>query len=334
MEIKMISAADTWELRQKVLRPDKAISYVKLPDDAAGTHYGLYEAGQLVAVISTFVTDGEMQFRKFATAPAKQGRGYGTKLLHHVMTAAAVSGATAIWCNARKDKTAFYEKFGLVKAAEEYERDGIQYIIMRKQLTAGSVSERLEQQIRFLVEVDKMKTIYRKNYVIGTERRETDAEHSWHLALMAMVLAEYVTGYAIDVYKVVKMLLIHDIVEIDAGDTYCFDQQAGMDKDVREQAAAGRLFGLLPDDQSRELRDLWEEFEQKKSPEARLADALDRLQPLLLHYHTGGKSWQENGITSDKVRERNKRTKDIAGELGRLVEYVIQDAIVQGYLRK
>ncbi|WP_371372680.1 GNAT family N-acetyltransferase [Sporomusa aerivorans] len=334
MEIKMINAADTWELRQKILRPDKPLQYIQLPDDAAGTHYGLYEGDRLLAVISTFMDRGEIQFRKFATVQDKQGQGYGTKLLRHVMAAAQMSGATAIWCNARKDKVSFYEKFGLETTPVENERDGIKYIIMRKQLVGKTINNRLEQQICFLVEVDKLKTIYRKNYVIGTDRRETDAEHSWHLAVMAMLLAEYVDDYPIDVFKVVKMLLIHDIVEIDAGDTYCFDQQAGVDKDVREQAAAGRLFGLLPADQSQELRDLWEEFEQKQSPEARLADALDRLQPLLLHYHTGGKSWQENGITSDKVRERNKRTKDIAIELGQLVEQVIQDSIARGYLRK
>lgn len=129
-----------------------------------------------------------------------------------------------------------------------------------------------------------------------------------------------------------KMVLIYDIVEIDAGDTYCFDKQAGQDKEEREIKAADRLFGLLPGDQAQEFHSLWEEFEQRASSEARLADALDRLQPLLLHYHTQGKSWQLNGITSDKVKERNKRTAAIAGELGRLVDEIIQDSIKKGYL--
>ncbi|CQR70713.1 5'-nucleotidase [Sporomusa ovata DSM 2662] len=194
-------------------------------------------------------------------------------------------------------------------------------------------TERLKRQIEFIVEIDKIKQIYRKNFVIGSERHETDAEHSWHLAIMAMLLAEHVTSQQVDVLKVLKMVLIHDIVEIDAGDTYCFDKQAGQDKEERETKAADRLFGLLPGDQAQEFRSLWEEFEQRVSSEARLADALDRLQPLLLHYHTQGKSWQLNGITSDKVKERNKRTAAIAIELGRLVDEIIQDSIKKGYLQ-
>ncbi|MBP2636358.1 MAG: phosphohydrolase [Firmicutes bacterium] len=196
------------------------------------------------------------------------------------------------------------------------------------------ITERLSRQIEFIVEMDKMKQIYRKNFVIGGERHETDAEHSWHLAIMAVLLAEHVDKAQVDVLKVLKMVLIHDVVEIDAGDTYCFDQQAGLDKAVRETQAADRLFGLLPDDQAGEFRALWEEFEQKQSPEARLADALDRLQPLLLHYHTQGKSWKLNNITSDKVKTRNQRTAAVAAELGQLVDEIIQDAVRKGYLKK
>ena len=194
------------------------------------------------------------------------------------------------------------------------------------------ISERLQQQIAFIVEVDKIKQIYRKNFVIGGERHETDAEHSWHLAIMAVLLAEHVTSHQVDVLKVLKMVLIHDIVEIDAGDTYCFDQQAIRDKAERETLAAERLFGILPADQGAEFRLLWEEFEQRCSPEAQLADALDRLQPLLLHYHTQGKSWRLNGITSAKVKERNQQTAAVAAELGQLVAGLIDDAVKQGYL--
>lgn len=334
MEIKIINADQTWELRQKVMWPAKELAYIKLPDDSAGRHYGLYDGGRLISVISTFERHREIQFRKFATSREFQGRGYGTKLLQYVMDAAAAGGARAIWCNARQDKAAFYQKFGLEKTAQEYERDEIQYVIMRRELSGRMIGERLEQQIRFIVEVDKLKNICRRNLVIGSEREETDAEHSWHLAVMAMLLAEHVTACQVDVLKVMKMVLIHDIVEIDAGDTYCYDQQAGLDKAAREQAAADRLFRLLPADQSRELRELWDEFEQKKSPEARLADALDRLQPLLLHYHTGGKSWKANGIASDKVRDRNKHTREVAAELGRLVDQIIEDSIAKGYLQE
>lgn len=193
--------------------------------------------------------------------------------------------------------------------------------------------ERVYKQIAFIVEVDKLKQIYRQNFVTDGKRNETDAEHSWHMALMAMVLAEHVDRYALDVAKVMKMVLIHDIVEIDAGDTYCFDAQAGADQAQREQLAADRLFGMLPEDQAREFRVLWEEFEAKLTPEARFAAALDRLQPLLLHYHTGGKSWQAHGITSAKVRERNKHTQEISATLGRLVEEIIDDSVKKGYLK-
>jgi putative hydrolase of HD superfamily len=128
------------------------------------------------------------------------------------------------------------------------------------------------------------------------------------------------------------MALLHDLVEIDAGDTYCFDQIGLLDKAVREKQAANRLFGLLPDDQAGEWTALWEEFEAGHTPEAAFAAALDRLQPLLLHCHTGGRSWQEHGITSAKVLERNKKTKDISESLGVLVAELIEDAVTKGYL--
>ena len=154
------------------------------------------------------------------------------------------------------------------------------------------------------------------------------------MALTAMVLAEHVDGYSIDVAKVMKMALIHDVVEIDAGDTYCYDATAGKDKLEREQQAADRLFGLLPEDQAAEFRALWEEFEAAVTPEARFAAALDRLQPLLLQYYTEGKSWQDHGVTSDQVRKRNQHTKDISMALGKFVNEVITESIERGYLQK
>lgn len=192
--------------------------------------------------------------------------------------------------------------------------------------------DRLKQQISFIIEVDKLKHIYRQSFVTGGERNETDAEHSWHLAVMAMLLHEHVHEHPIDVLKVVKMVLIHDIVEIDAGDTYCFDEQAGYDKAAREQAAAERLFSLLPEDQATEFHLLWNEFEEMISPEARFAAALDRLQPLLLHYQTEGKSWKSHSIARAKVVERNKATKNISENLGKLVEEIINDCVKKGYL--
>ncbi|MBC8014741.1 MAG: HD domain-containing protein [Sporomusaceae bacterium] len=196
------------------------------------------------------------------------------------------------------------------------------------------MEERLKSQIDFIIEADKLKQIYRQNILLDKSRQETDAEHSWHLALMAILLCEHVSPEKIDVLRVIKMVIIHDIVEIDAGDTYCFDAQGTLDQNCREQSAAKRLFGMLPADQAHEMQQLWEEFEEQVTPEARFAGALDRLQPLLLHCNTEGESWKNHGITSQKVIERNKRTKEISENLGSLVDELIHGAIAKGYLAK
>ncbi len=195
------------------------------------------------------------------------------------------------------------------------------------------VNDRLRRQIEFIAEIDKLKQVYRQSIITDGSRQENDAEHSWHLAMMAVLLAEYVDGQQpVDVLRVVKMLLAHDIVEIDAGDTYCYDAEAGMDKMERERRAANRIFGLLPDDQAQELKSLWEEFEAGATVDARFAAALDRIQPLLLQYYTGGKSWQLHGITSRQVVARNSRIKDISEELGRFVDDLLQECLVKKYL--
>ena len=160
--------------------------------------------------------------------------------------------------------------------------------------------DRLTQQLRFLLELDRLKSVFRQSRLIRTDRMENSAEHSWHLAMLAVVLAEY-AAEDIDLVRVVKMALIHDIVEIDAGDTYIYDEQARQEQARIEQKAAERIFGLLPTQQATELRTLWEEFEAKQTPEARFAGALDRLQPLLLNYHTEGQMWRHHGISSEQV---------------------------------
>ena len=162
--------------------------------------------------------------------------------------------------------------------------------------------DRLAKQLQFILEIDKLKSVYRRTYLIDGERHENSAEHSWHLALLALVLAEH-ANEALDIPKVVKMVLIHDIVEIDAGDTYIYDAQG--DKAERERTAADRIFGLLPSDQEREFRGLWNEFESGATPEARFASALDRFVPQLHNYHTRGRSWKEHGITAQRVLARN-----------------------------
>ena len=157
---------------------------------------------------------------------------------------------------------------------------------------------RFKRQIDFILEADKLKSTLRRTILMDRSRHENSAEHSWHIALLALVLSEYAAGDAIDVFRVVKMLLVHDLVEIDAGDTYCYDDQGRQDQMQREVQAADRIFNILPDDQALSFLKLWEEFEARQTAESRLANALDRVQPLLHNYFTEGQTWQENDIKS------------------------------------
>ncbi|MGN0667189.1 MAG: HD domain-containing protein [Huintestinicola sp.] len=212
------------------------------------------------------------------------------------------------------------------------------------------MNERLQKQIGFLLEADRMKNLYRQTYIINDEsrgasmrefkgekevykRRENDAEHSFHLALFAMILAEHANA-DIDVMRVMKMVLIHDIVEIDAGDTYCYDAKGYESKREREEKAADRLFGMLPDDQRDELRSLWEEFEAMNTPESKFAAAIDRMQPMLLNYSKDGVSWREHGIGYDQVYDRNKHIAEGSEELWSYMESILDMAAEKGSLKK
>jgi putative hydrolase of HD superfamily len=165
-------------------------------------------------------------------------------------------------------------------------------------------AHRLERQLEFLLEADRLKQVERRTRIVGGRRLENSAEHSWHLALFALMLVEH-ADEAVDIARVVSMLLLHDLVEIDAGDTFAYDVDGHADKEAREQAAADRLFGLLPDDQGAWARQLWDEFEACSTAEARFALALDRLQPVLLNHANGGGPWREHGISKDRVLHRN-----------------------------
>lgn len=193
------------------------------------------------------------------------------------------------------------------------------------------MTDRLDAQIRFLLDADRLKGIDRQNLVGGGARRENSAEHSWHLALMAAVLAEH-AAEPVDLARVVLMLLVHDLVEIDAGDTFVYDESARLDKADRERAAAERIFGLLPDDQERRLRALWEEFEARQTPESRFAASIDRLQPLLLNSITGGVPWQQHGVSADRVLARNAHVAEGAPALWELARAVIDRAVADGIL--
>jgi putative hydrolase of HD superfamily len=194
--------------------------------------------------------------------------------------------------------------------------------------------DRLRKQIEFIVEVDKLKNIYRQTLLMDGSRNENDAEHSWHLALMAMVLKEYSPEKDLDITKVLKMLLVHDLVEIYAGDTFCYDEKGNLDKASRELAAADKLYSILPPDQGQELRALWDEFEARKTPEALFASSLDRLQPLICNYLTEGHTWVKHGIKSSKVLERNLPIQEGAPDLWDLVEEMVEDSIERGILER
>lgn len=174
--------------------------------------------------------------------------------------------------------------------------------------------ERLKKQLDFLLEADKSKQVFRQTYLSDGSRKENDAEHSWHLALMCVLLGEY-AGEPVDKLRTITMVLIHDIIEIDAGDTYAYDEAGNATKRERELRAAERIFSLLPEDQAAYVRALWEEFEEGETPEAKFAVALDKFQPLLLNDATDGRAWREHGIRVSQVLKRNERTAEGSARL-------------------
>ena len=175
-------------------------------------------------------------------------------------------------------------------------------------------NERLEKQFDFFREIDKEKFIGRQTYLTDGERKENDAEHAWHMAIMTVLLAEY-ANEKIDVLKTVMMLLIHDLVEIDAGDTNAYDEEGKKTQREREEKAAKRIFGLLPEEQGGKLMALWEEFEAYETPEANFAHTMDNIQPVMLNDATDGKAWLEHGVHLSQILGRNKKTAEGSREL-------------------
>ncbi len=188
----------------------------------------------------------------------------------------------------------------------------------------------IDATLRFILECEKLKAVERRSSPIGLARRENSAEHSWSLALMAMTLIPAVDP-SLDALRVMRMLILHDVVEIDAGDTFCYADQHG--KVERERLAAARIFGLLPDDLAGEFVTLWEEFEAGATPEARFANAMDRLLPLLQNHANGGGAWVEHAITLEQVMARNRGIEAVSPELWSVVERMAESAVAQGWLK-
>lgn len=195
------------------------------------------------------------------------------------------------------------------------------------------MNQRLEQQLALVLELDRLKSVLRRTRVKSADTRlENSAEHSWHVALMAVLMEEH-ANEPVNIDRVVKMLLIHDVVEIDAGDTFVYDVAASELQAQKEMAAAERLFGMLPDDQARELKALWLEFESAQSGDARFAKALDRIIPMLLNYHNQGQSWQENGVKTEQALSINRRIEDGSTVLWEKAQQMIEDATAKGWLQ-
>lgn len=192
-------------------------------------------------------------------------------------------------------------------------------------------NQKLLNQLKFAIEIDKMKEIFRINLLADGSRRENDAEHSWHFAVMAMLLEEY-SAEKVDVSRVIKIALVHDLVEVYAGDTYAYDAKGNEDKEQREKEAADKLFGMLEPEQAAFFRNLWDEFEEKQTPEAKYANAIDRIQPLILNYLTDGATWKANQVHSTQILKRMDIIRTAAPELWPIVQGIVKTSIEKGIL--
>ena len=194
------------------------------------------------------------------------------------------------------------------------------------------MDERLKKQLDFALEIDKEKNIFRQTHLSGHGRNENDAEHAWHMAIMAYLLQEY-SNEKIDVARVMLMCLIHDVVEIDAGDTYAYDAEGLKTQKAREEAAKERLYSMLPEDQKADLTAIFDEFEERKTSEAKFARALDNLQPLLLNNSNDGGDWRNHDVTAEKVYERQSRTREGSEKLFEVTDKILKENIAKGNLK-
>ncbi|MEE1137601.1 MAG: HD domain-containing protein [Acutalibacteraceae bacterium] len=193
-------------------------------------------------------------------------------------------------------------------------------------------NEKIHNQIKFAITIDEMKNIFRRNLLADGSRRENDAEHSWHLAMLAMILEEY-SAEKVDIERVLKIALIHDLIEVYAGDTFAYDAKGNEDKHEREIQAAEKLFGMLDPVQGGEIRELWDEFEAMETAESKYANAIDRIQPLILNYLTDGHTWKMGDVTSDKIYKRMDIIRTATPELWHIVEGIINTSIKAGILK-
>ena len=196
------------------------------------------------------------------------------------------------------------------------------------------MDDRLKSQLQFIIEIDKIKSIFRQTRLYDHSRHENDAEHTWHMCVMAVVFGEYANEKGIDLLKVIRMALIHDIVEIDAGDTFLYSEKPKEQKLKEEMQAAKRIFGLLPEGQSEEFLNLWIEFEKKETPEALFAGAMDRIGPVMQNYLDEGYAWKKHGVTAKRVRAANSQIEKGSDTLWNYAKGLIDDAVARGYIKE
>ena len=195
------------------------------------------------------------------------------------------------------------------------------------------MEERLKRQLEFSLEIDKEKNVFRQTHLSGHGRNENDAEHSWHMAIMAYLLREY-SNEPVDIARVMLMCLIHDVVEIDAGDTYAYDEASLATQQEREDKAKERLFSMLPQDQAKELTEIFEEFEAYETPESKFAHAMDNLQPVILNNSNGGGDWKEHGVTAEQIYGRQRKTALGSEELFEVIDRIIRENIDKGSIKE
>jgi putative hydrolase of HD superfamily len=276
---------------------------------------------------------------KLSVIKGFHGHGIGDALMNYAQQKAKKRGYEALRldCDIRPKLCAYYEKHGYIKEGEKVFANGIYHIALYVKVLQDEnlpMTEQLKNQLQFLMEADKMKSVYRQTLLIDKSREETDAEHSWHFALMAMTLYPYAADKSVNLDRVIKMALVHDLVEVYAGDTFAYDAVGYEDKEERGKAAADRLFGLLPAEQGNEYRSLWEEFDEMKTPDALYASAIDRLQPFINNIKTHGHTWVQHGVTVDKVYKRMSPVREALPELWSFVDDAINDALEKGYIKQ
>jgi putative hydrolase of HD superfamily len=333
-EVEKAFPPDVWTSR---LTSDESVNLLAVEDGVAlGMTSALIEDGGVAHIVGMWV------------APEARGRGVGRFLIETVADWARDQGLRemALWvAEPNAPARALYERCGFRPTGERQPLPSDTSIMERRlvrEVGRGLLAERspwpdglnarLAEQLTFIIEIDRLKTIVRQSPLAAASRRENDAEHSWHLAMMVLLLAEY-ADEPVDVGHALRLVLVHDLVEIYAGDTPLYDTAAGADQREREVAAADELFALLPGDQAGHLRALWDEFEERRTPEARFAKAIDHFQPILLNWLARGGTWQTFDVTAEEVRERKAMIGDGSAALWKAARQFIDEGQRRGWIR-